>query len=41
MSQEDWNAYWQTVVIPSSEPVARKQGAYAVAARKRRAEEER
>ena len=39
MSAEDWSAYRRTIVAPNSDPLARKQGAYAVAARKRRAAE--
>lgn len=41
MTTEDWDAYRQTVVVPNSNPLTRRQGAYAVAARKRRAAEER
>jgi hypothetical protein len=37
---EDWEAYQRTVVKPNADPFARKAGAYAVAARKRRAQEE-
>jgi Family of unknown function (DUF6065) len=37
---EDWEAYQRTVVKPNADPFARRVGAYAVAARKRRAQEE-
>jgi len=40
LSDDDWQVYRQTVVIPNSCP-HRTLGAYAVAARKRRAEERR
>jgi hypothetical protein len=36
---EDWAAYQRTVVKPNACPFDRKPGAYAVAARKRRAQE--
>ena len=38
LTAEDWHDYHQTAVVPSSCP-HRTPGAYAVAARKRRAEE--
>jgi hypothetical protein len=41
LTSEDWAAYGRTVVTPNADPVVRRQGTYAIAARKRRAEEER
>jgi hypothetical protein len=38
---EDWQAFERTIVQPGMNPVGRRQGAYAVAARKRRAGEKR
>ena len=37
---EDWAAYQQHVVKPNADPFSRRPGAYAAAARKRRAHEE-
>jgi hypothetical protein len=41
LTADDWQAFERTIVQPSMNPVGRRQGAYAVAARKRRAEEKR
>jgi hypothetical protein len=41
LTPEDWQAFERTKVQPSMNPIGRRQGAYAVAARKRRAEEKR
>jgi hypothetical protein len=41
LTREDWQAFERTIVQPSMNPIGRRQGAYAVAARKRRAEEKR
>jgi hypothetical protein len=40
LSPEDWAAYQKTVVAPNADPAHRRFGAYAAAARKRRAQEE-
>jgi hypothetical protein len=40
LTPEDWQAFERTIE-PSMNPIGRRQGAYAVAARKRRAEEKR
>jgi hypothetical protein len=37
---QDWEAYQRTVVKPNADPFSRRPGAYAAAARKRRAQEE-
>ena len=41
LTPEDWQAFERTIVQPSMNSIGRRQGAYAVAARKRRAEEKR